>query len=344
MDRATGLWKARGTVGAVRHRELIRLLSLVVVLNMAVGVVAVAVRVDRPDRRTTQFAGSTGIPLDTENGILAGANFNKRRSPGDSTSTQPTGAPATSATTAPVTLPTGSALSPTTGRPAETTTSTAAPATTATTARPPATTGSTRPPKTSTTTAPPPPVAAPPVTTVSGPNGAARNGGKLADPKGDTVIDGTQDPMKEGRADIVRTRAVYEPGKITLGLQVDQPSDPSKDERWAGDATFISWSVDTNGDGTPDFEVQYFIDAGKYGAVVSRGGQAGADVVCQDDTASFGADGYSLTIPSSCLGDPASFSYRVTTYYDTNPKDENADVASDVAPNGGMSFPISRGA
>ena len=119
-------------MGAVRHRELIRLLSLVVALEMAVGVVAVAVRSDRSDRGTTQFAGSTGIPLETENGILAGGKLDKRRGSAGSSTTRGTEAPATSATTA-----TTAAPSPTTGQPALTTSSTAAPGTTATTARPP---------------------------------------------------------------------------------------------------------------------------------------------------------------------------------------------------------------
>jgi hypothetical protein len=78
--------------------------------------------------------------------------------------------------------------------------------------------------------------------------------------------------------------------------------------------------------------------------VVSKPGAAQPEIVCEVDTASYGSTGYALSIPSSCLGDPASFSYRVTLYYDTNPKDENADVASDVAPNGGLSLPISKGA
>jgi hypothetical protein len=182
------------------------------------------------------------------------------------------------------------------------------------------------------------------VTSASGPNGTTKNGGKLGDPAGDAFVDGTQDPIKEGRADIVRSRAVYQPGSITFGMQVDQPSDPGKDERWAGESTFANWSIDTNGDGTIDFDVQYFIDEGKFGGAVSKPGSAEPEIVCEVDTAGYGPDGYSVTIPSSCLGDPASFQYRVTMYYDTNPKDENADVASDVAPNGGLSFPISRGA
>jgi hypothetical protein len=337
-------------VGAVRHRELIRVLSLVVVLNMAVGVVAVAVRSgDRAGRETTQFAGSVGIPLDTENGgILAGGNFSsRRRGPSGSSTTDATAAPATSATTAPAATSTSAAAPSTTGRPAAATSSTARPGTTATTrGSPGGSTAATRPAPaiTATTTRPTPgSTAAPAVTTSSGPNGVVRNGGKLGDPKGDTFIDGTQDPIKEARADIIRARAVYQPGAIALGMQVDQPTDPRTDDRWASEATFATWSLDTNGDGTPDFEVQYFVHEGQFGGSVSRPGAADGGVVCDVSAADYGPEGYSVAFPSSCIGEPASFSYRVTMLYDTNPKDENADVASDVAPNGGMSFPVSRG-
>ena len=182
------------------------------------------------------------------------------------------------------------------------------------------------------------------MTSASGPSGATRNGGKLADAAGDAFVDGTQDPIAEGRADIVRSRAVYQPGTIAFVVQVDQPSEPTKDERWGSESTFANWSIDTNGDGTVDFDVQYFIDGGAYGGAVSKPGAAQPEIVCEVDTAGYGPDGYSLTIPSACLGDPASFQYRVTMYYDTNPKDENAAVASDLAPNGGLSSPISRGA
>lgn len=326
-------------MGAIRHRELIRVLSVVVALDMTIGVVALAVRSGDRSEYTTQYAGSTGIPLDTKNGsVLAGGSFNSRRNSGNSSATA---APATSATTAPVAPPTSAAPTPTSG-PAAITPSTAAP-TTATTRKPPATTATTRAAGGSTSSTGRP-VAAPPVTTATGPNGAVKNGGKLGDPAGDTFVDGTQDPIKEGRADIVRSRAVYEPDRITFVVQVDEPSDPSKDERWASDSTFAKWEIDTNGDGTADFDVQYYIDQGTYGGAVSKLGAAEPEIVCEVGTATYGPEGYSVTIPAHCLGDPASFQYRATMYYDTNPKDENADVVSDVAPNGGLSIPISRGA
>src|SRR5688572_27291376 len=193
---------------------------------MTIGVVALAVRsVDRPER-TMQYAGSTGIPLDTKNGsVLAGGSFNARRTSGNASAT---GAPATSATTAPVAPPTSAALPPPTSGPAATTPSTAARRTTATTRKPPATTATTRAAGRSTSSTGRPP-AAPPVTTATGPNGVVKNGGKLGDPAGDTFVDGTQDPITENRADIVRSRAVYEPDHITFVVQVDQPSDPTQD-------------------------------------------------------------------------------------------------------------------
>jgi hypothetical protein len=153
-------------------------------------------------------------------------------------------------------------------------------------------------------------------------------------------VDGTQAPIKERRADIVRAGAAYEPGKITLAMQVAQTTDPRTDARWASESTFASWSVDTNGDGTPDFDIQYYFDGSELGGTVTRPGSE--EEVCAATGAGYTPDGYWLVVPPSCLGDPASFSYRVTTYYDTNPKDANADVASDVTPNGGLSFPVSR--
>jgi hypothetical protein len=124
-------------------------------------------------------------------------------------------------------------------------------------------------------------------------------------------------------------------------VQVGQPVDPKTDPSWNGDSTFISWEVDTNGDGAPDYEIQYFADDGSYGGTVGRPADAAGDPVC-DAVANYGADGYTLTFESHCLGDPASFSYRVSIYYDTDPEDENADVLFDVTPNGGLSRPVKR--
>jgi hypothetical protein len=162
----------------------------------------------------------------------------------------------------------------------------------------------------------------------------------LTDPAGDTFVDGSQKAIAEPRADIVRATAAYRPGVLGFVMQLQQPVDPRTDERWAGDATFALWSVDTNGDGQPDFEIQYYVVDGELGGVVSAPGST--DTLCDIEAAYHPQGAYSAFVDPACLGNPASFSYRVTMYYDTNPKDDNADVASDVAPNGGMSFPVAR--
>jgi hypothetical protein len=159
------------------------------------------------------------------------------------------------------------------------------------------------------------------------------------DPAGDTVVDGTQKAIKEPRGDILRAGAAYRAGFIAFVMQVQQSVDPRTDERWAGDWTYAVWSVDTNGDGAPDYDIQYYFLDGQLGGAVARPNST--DLLCDIESA-YGPDGYTAIVDPACLGNPASFSYRLTMYYDLNPKDDNADVAADVAPNGGMSFPVSR--
>ena len=161
----------------------------------------------------------------------------------------------------------------------------------------------------------------------------------MTDPVGDTNVDGTKNSIKEPRADIVRAGAGYRQGFLVFVMQVQQPVDPRTDAQWAGEATFALWSVDTNGDGTPEFEIQYYVVDGQLGGAVSR--PSSTDVLCGVE-AGYGSDGYSVIVDPACLGNPASTAFRVTLYYDTNPKDANADVATDVAPSGGMSFPVAR--
>jgi hypothetical protein len=165
----------------------------------------------------------------------------------------------------------------------------------------------------------------------------------VTDPAGDTFVDGTPDPITAAPADVVRAGATYEPGAITFAYAVGQADDPRTDPKWASESTYAAFDIDTNGDGKPDFEVQYSYDGKAFAGEVIRPGDAdSAPPVCDAAGAGYQSGAYWVTIPPSCIGDPPSFTFRLTTYYDTNPKNDNADVASDVAPNGGMSFPVTR--
>ena len=331
-------------MGPVQHRQLIRFLSFFVALDLAAGVVALYARGGEASAAASGARSSRAAEARKDDGILAGGNFRHRRGSETSSTGATAPGPAEAATSPSTTIPPPSS-------------STTGPAATSSTGRP--TTSSSGPATSSTT----PPSTGPRTTTsgggtsgssagAQGPSGGgAASGGSQAgsqagsvvvdDPAGDTTVDGTDKVKPDGRADIVRSRATTSAGNVSLSVQVGQPVDPKNDPRWNSDSTFITWEIDTNGDGAQDYEIQYFLEDDSYSGTVGRPADAEGEPVC-DAVAAYGADGYILTFESGCLGDPASFSYRVSIYYDTDPEDENADVLYDVTPNGGLSRPVKR--
>src|SRR5207244_2604581 len=79
----------------------------------------------------------------------------------------------------------------------------------------------------------------------------------LTDKTGDTVTDGTGVAMAQPQADIVKAQANWSAKALVLAVQVAQPVNPGQDPHWASQSTYIDWSLDTNGDGAADYEVQY---------------------------------------------------------------------------------------
>jgi hypothetical protein len=163
----------------------------------------------------------------------------------------------------------------------------------------------------------------------------------FSDRAGDTDVDGRDAARAEKAADIVQSHAVYNGRALVFALKTEGGVDPKADPRWASDSTYISWEVDTNGDSVPDYEVQYSLTDGAPLAGISRIGDDDAASVC-DSEAGFLTEGYTVAFDAACIGAPSSFSYRATIYYDTDPADEEADVVTDVTPDGGLSRPVSR--
>ena len=163
----------------------------------------------------------------------------------------------------------------------------------------------------------------------------------LDDVTGDTVVDSTHAPQANPRADVVQSRGANTTKGVGLAVKVAQPGDPTKDPTWASDATFVLWEVDTSGDGKPDFQVEYFVDSGKLFAGVDRLTGTGTQAACQAE-AGYMNDNYIVGIDPTCLGSPASFSYRATFYYAADPSTQNGESISDVSPDGGMSPVIKR--
>jgi len=141
------------------------------------------------------------------------------------------------------------------------------------------------------------------------------------DPTGDVTGAG------DARADIVTVDAAYAGGTITLGLAVAKPEAPSS-RNWVDGDTGIFWTI-FHPSGA-EFEANFSaFDDGPSGSLFDEN----EVVVCDDQvSATFGTDGrYSVSFPSSCLGDPASISVTAEIGYDdiAAGKGPSEDVAPD---------------
>jgi hypothetical protein len=344
-------------VGPVRQRQLIRLLAFVVTLDLGAGVVALyaqggtATAADR-GARTSRAGDAAGLGTgEAPGGILAGGQFTRRRGSGRKSTGTPAGAPGTAAPMSPA----GSSSSTATaGAPSTTMSSTVKP-TSPSTGRP--STSSTARPTTSSTSGPGTTAGpgarsdgTPGAPGASGSDGspattaradAAPTAATFKDPAGDTVVQGSGKAKGERRADIVHSLVTYAANGLVFAVRTDDPVHPADDPHWASESTFISWELDTNGDAVADYEVQYAFSEGTSVAGVSRVADTDGTSVCEAEAA-YTSERYAVGFDPECIGRPAAVSYRVTIYYDTDPKNEDADVVTDVGPDGGLSRPIAR--
>ena len=139
-------------------------------------------------------------------------------------------------------------------------------------------------------------------------------------------------PVHEPRADLTGARAtVKSDGSIELTATVAQPTDPATDAAWADAGSLVLWTLDTTGDGVPD----YFVGLGAAPALTALvmpapGGSAPAGC---NPVADYSAARYSVTLPPACVGTPASFRWNAAVYYDVDHTDD-APGATDTAPDG----------
>jgi hypothetical protein len=322
-------------------------MACVVALDLTAGVAVLSARGPASgDRKSPEtLAVRAGDSNPAPDGILAGGQFTNRRGSGraSTSSTSTVTSPAPTSTTPPST---GGSTTTASGPRA---TSTTRPVTSSTGA--PATTSTSRPPAARSGTPGQNGAAGQPGADGSeGANGSAGTpaaGGATPttlafdDRKADTVAQGTTKSKPEPRADIVQTHVSYETGRLVFSVRVGQWVDPRQDPNWASESTYVDWEIDTDGDGKPDYEVQYFLSEGTPVAGVSRAGDDTGDSVCVAESG-YAAHGDAVAIDPACFNAPASFSYRVSMYYDSDPKNEDADVLTDVAPDGGLSRPVPR--
>ncbi|HEV7686825.1 MAG TPA: hypothetical protein VGQ80_09655 [Acidimicrobiia bacterium] len=166
----------------------------------------------------------------------------------------------------------------------------------------------------------------------------------ITDPVGDVINRDTNGPLTSAPDDIVSATVDSGAQGIVLTFKTQAMGDPATDPNWASDYTFVSWQIDSNGDGKVDDLVRYSADRATPGGIVSdltHWSGPGVPAKHCDATATFDATtGYSLTVAPACMGNPASISYRVQLTYDTSPAGAKPPLAFDVLPDQGLAGPV----
>jgi hypothetical protein len=176
------------------------------------------------------------------------------------------------------------------------------------------------------------------------PAGAAGGPAALTDPVGDVINRDSNVKLPSARTDIVSAAVDSGAQGIVLSFRTQEQGDPATDANWASPNTFVSWQIDSNGDGKVDDLVRYSADRATPGGIaadLTHWSGPGAPAKHCDATGTFGAaTGYTLTVDPACLGNPASISYRVQLTYDTSPGAAKPPLAFDVAPDQGLAGPV----
>jgi hypothetical protein len=166
----------------------------------------------------------------------------------------------------------------------------------------------------------------------------------LTDPVGDVINRETNAKLGSAPTDIVSTTVDSGAQGIVLTFRTQEMSDPTTDAHWASPNTFVSWQVDSSGDGKVDDLIRFSLDrdtAGKLVGDLTHWSGPGQPAKHCDVPAAFDPNvGYTLTIAPACMGNPASISYRVQLTYDTDPSAQKPPLAFDVVPDQGLGAPV----
>ena len=166
----------------------------------------------------------------------------------------------------------------------------------------------------------------------------------ITDPVGDVINRETNDKLQSPPTDIVSVAVDSGAQGIILTFKTQEAPDPATDAHWASPNTFVSWQVDSSGDGKVDNLIRFSLDrdtAGKRVGDLTHWAGPGQPAQHCDVPATYDpTTGYTLTINPSCMGTPAAISYRVQLTYDTKPGDAKPPLAFDVVPDQGLAGPV----
>ena len=99
---------------------------------------------------------------------------------------------------------------------------------------------------------------------------AATGPAALTDPVGDTIDRNTNDKLASARTDIVAAAVESGAQGIVLSFKTQDLADPAADPSWTSLNTFVSWQIDSSGDGKVDDLIRYSIDRDNPGVLVGE--------------------------------------------------------------------------
>jgi hypothetical protein len=166
----------------------------------------------------------------------------------------------------------------------------------------------------------------------------------VTDPAGDVINRETNAKLASAATDIVSTSVDSGAQGIVLTFKTQEMPNPATDPHWASPNTFVSWQVDSTGDGKVDDLIRFSLDRDDptklVGDLTHWSGPGQPAKHCDVPAAFDPAVGYSLTVTNACMGNPASISYRVQLTYDTDPGAQKPPLAFDVVPDQGLAGPV----
>jgi hypothetical protein len=166
----------------------------------------------------------------------------------------------------------------------------------------------------------------------------------LTDPVADVINRETNDKLQSAPTDIVSVTVDSGAQGIVLTFKTQEAPDPLTSAHWASPNTFVSWQVDSTGDGKVDDLIRFSLDrdtAGRIAGDLTHWSGPGQPAKHCDVPATYNpTTGYTLTIQPSCMANPAAISYRVQLTYDTNPSGTKPPLAFDVVPDQDLHGPV----
>lgn len=166
--------------------------------------------------------------------------------------------------------------------------------------------------------------------------------GCVADPTGDTTLQGSETATAFARADITRFCVVASATATTFTLTPQEATNPASDPSWDSVDTFANWLLDEDADGSGDTDVIYGVESnGQLEVVVldrldvERCNGTGSGTLTDRTAARFDGARYIAEVPAACLQGAQPPRANAGMTYDTNAGDIDSAVHEDFAPSDG---------